>query len=140
MDKIVIYSRPDLEAMVRAATFGKTKAPWLADLRTKISAMVKDRPAAYRTFGPYWWPVKAQLVAAGLMAGDVNLVALQEVTSGDDALDMAGAIAYHGFNVDEMRDDGVFTVDTESGDQIDYVLADEDMDALIRMRLTTPQR
>lgn len=131
MDKIVIYPRADLEALAKAGIGATPRAEWLADMRSKVAGMVKARPAVYRTFGPYWWPVKAQLVAAGLMAGESNSERVAQISSGDDVLDMAGAVAFHGFNIDSMRDGNTFEVDTESGDMVEYVLADEDMDAKI---------
>lgn len=131
MDKIIVYSRDAIALMLTQATAGKDTGAWLASMRQKIADMVKERPAAYRTFGPFWWPVKAQLVAAGLMAGEVMPAQVEAVTTGDDAMDMCGAVAFHGYNVDQLRDDATFSVDTESGDQVDYVLADEELDALI---------
>jgi hypothetical protein len=131
MKKIVIYTRPELAAILTQATAGTTPAAWLTDARTTLAAMLKARPASYLSFGPWWWAVKAQLVAAGLIGGTVNDDLLAAIATGDAALDMAGALAYHGWNLDQMRDGNVFAVDTEDGDQVDYLLADDDMDALI---------
>lgn len=131
MDKIVIYTPGDLAVLLTAATGGKSKDQWLSAIRVKVADMVKARPDSYLSFGPYWWVVKAQLVAVGLLAGDVNAELAAAITSGDDATDMAGAVAYHGYNVDEMRSTDQFTVDTVGGDQVEYVLDDSDMRALI---------
>lgn len=134
MDKIITCRRSDLEAMVKAATGGKDAATWIAETLAKIAGMVKVRPAVYRSFGPWWWPVKAQLVAGGLMTGLGDVALVEAITTGDAATDLVAALAFHGFSIDEQRDSNVFSVDTESGDLVDYLLDDDEMESLIVAR------
>jgi hypothetical protein len=127
MDRIVIYSTEDLNGILAGAVGDGSTYEWLTAMRSKVADIVKAKPEAYLTFGPWWWTVKRQLVGAGLMAGEVDVALAEEVSTGVDALDMAGAVAFHGYNVDQLRVGNSFVVGTESGDVRDYTLVDPDM-------------
>lgn len=125
MQRIVIYSPAELAAVAADALAAEPREVWRARVLAELAQTLKKWPGAYRTFGPYWWVVKRQLVDAGLHAGEVKPDALAAIATGDDDLDLLGALLYHGYNVDQMRLDGVtFSVDTDDGDTIDYVLDD----------------
>ena len=126
--KIVTYSVEDLERIVKNASAGRSREAWLSDMRAKIVKMLKDRPATYRTFGPWWWPLKSQLIERGDWPGSVDPDDVAQVTTGSQSWDMAAAVAYHGASIDELRDGNTFQVDTADGDTIDYVLFDQEME------------
>jgi hypothetical protein len=130
MDKIIIYTVPELQAIVKGAA-RSNPAGWAEDLRSKVAKMIADRPGVYRTFGPWWWPLKAQLIDAGLLVGEPNPVKAEAISTGQKMLDLAGAVAYHGYCVDNMIESNTFTVGTESGDTLDYVLDDPEFDERI---------
>lgn len=131
VDKIMIYTQAELIAIAKRATNGRRDEVWLADMYAKIASMVRVRPVAYRTFGPWWWAIKAQMVEAGAMAGELDDTLAEAVTMGSKVLDMSGALAYHGYNVEQMRDGGDFTVDTVAGGTINYALHDPEFEARI---------
>lgn len=126
--KIVTYSVEDLERVVKNASAGRSREAWLSDMRAKIVKMLKDRPATYRTFGPWWWPLKAQLTERGDWIGSVDPDDVAQVTTGSQSWDMAAAVAYHGESIDALRDGNTFQMDTADGDTIDYVLFDQEME------------
>lgn len=134
MQKIVIYTPLELAGMVFGAVGAGSGVAWLDGMRRSIAGMVKRRPQVYRTFGPYWWAVKAQLVDNGLMTGELDETLAEAIGSGDAMQDMAGAVAYHGFNTDQMRDTNTFAVNTADGDTFDYVLHDPEIEAMIAGR------
>lgn len=131
MQRIVIYSAADLAAVATATIAAGPREAWRARLLDELAKMLRARPGIYRTFGPYWWPVKQQLIDAGKIVGEVKPEALAAITSGDNDLDLVGALLYHGYNVDEMRTGTTtFTVDTADGDTIDYVLDDPEAEEM----------
>lgn len=128
--KIVTYT-PEQFAKMRGEQqkANADGSAWLSAMLSTLSGALRRSPGMYRTFGPWWWPVKGQLVAAGMLWGDAPPPAkVEEITTGSAVDDMLAAIAYHGFNVEQMVATDKFTVDTEDGDTMDYVLADPDMD------------
>ncbi|NDY89709.1 hypothetical protein [Ideonella livida] len=131
--KIVIYKSADIARVVSDATASQTEAQWRERLLGAVAKAINADRRAYLNYGPYWWPVKGQLVAAGLLpwasAPDPDLVA--QVTLGGDSLDLAAGVTYQGFNIDSMRTgQSTFSVDTDDGDTIDYVLYDEEAEAM----------
>ena len=131
VDKIVIYTQAELIAIAKRATNGRRDEVWLSDMHSKIAGMVRIRPVAYRTFGPWWWAIKAQMVEADIMGGELDDALAQAITTGSKVLDMVGALAYHGYNVDQMRDGGEFAVDTAVGGTMNYQLHDPEFEARI---------
>lgn len=131
--KIVIYTNDQLLPIVAEGSAGyASKSQWVSSMLSSFADTVKKRPIAYRAFGPFWWQIKAMMVKSGHLnaeAPDVDMVA--QATTGDAALDVAAAWAHqeqaHG-NMTAMS--STFTVDTEDGDTVDYLLLDDEMEAL----------
>jgi hypothetical protein len=128
--KIVTYTPDQFEAMrAEQQKANADSAAWLAGLLKTVADALRRNPGMYRTFGPWWWPLKGQLVAAGMLWGEEPPPSkVEDVTTGSAVDDMLAAIAYHGFNVEQMVATDRFTVGTDDGDTVDYVLADPDMD------------
>jgi len=132
VDKILIYSQAELADALFVALGNRKAAEWRATMLKSVATVVRGRPATYRTFGPWWWPLKAQLVAAGyLPPTEVDDGMVAAITTGNADRDLIGAVMYHGYNVDNLRNGAVFQVNTVTGDTIDYVLNDPDFEAII---------
>jgi hypothetical protein len=126
--KLKIYSEETLKQVVAMATESQSVAQWLDKARKNIATLLIDNPQEYRSFGAFWWPVKKQLIESNLIAGALNAEQFESVTTGDTALDMAGALAYHDYTAGSMNTGNVFTVNTDDGDTIDYLLDDQEME------------
>lgn len=99
-------------------------------LRNVVSVL-QDRPADYRKFGPYWWPVKAMLRARGYTRD--NLTVLGDYMPPD----AESLIAERGVQATlraALREYGQshFTgiLESEDADGAPYVCVDPDADGL----------
>lgn len=130
--KLKIYTEEVLRQTVALATESQSQAVWIEKARSNIAALLIKRPQEYRSFGAFWWAIKKQLVEAGNLAGDVsfNLQKFEEVTTGDAALDLAGALLFHDHTAGTLNTGSVFPLDSDEG-QVDYVLDDQEMEARI---------
>lgn len=128
MDRIQTFTNEQLDQLLYDAVGLRPRAEWRATIYRQVAAILKQRPRAYRTFGPWWWALKAQMIEAGALSGESDPDLVATVTTGNADRDLAGALAYHGFNVDNMVGGNTFTVETEAGDTIGYVLVDADFE------------
>lgn len=134
--KYAQFSADDLTAMLDAIaseTGQKNSGVWADSVLEGFARLVDKTPGAYITFGPYWWPVKQLLVDRGLMNLDPpDSDKLQEVSFGSDSLNIAAAFAAHNYCIDSMSTSSntVSVLDMDSGDTVDYLLLDEEMEAL----------
>lgn len=92
-----------------------------------IGERLRAKPERYLEFGPYWWAVKRELIAAGAMTGERGDALVLAAYSGPDtATSLVMAEAFK----DVYR--ASFIVGTRlfdlGGEGIDYELVDEDMD------------
>lgn len=136
LEKIKLYDAADLEKVVtEGAKSFASQSMWANKLIASFAAIVKRRPAAYRSFGPFWWPLKALMIKSGELVAiepDPELVA--QATMGRPALDVAAAWSMHETYSSQMMTGNTFTVDTESGDAVDYYLFDDEMEDRINFK------
>lgn len=130
--RIKIYETADLEEIVaKGAKKFPSRSAWADKLVSSFSGVIRRRPEAYRSFGPFWWPLKAMIAKAGELAVSApppDLVA--QISTSDAALDVAAAWAQHEVYSSQMLAGSTFTVDTEDGDTIEYLLLDEEMETM----------
>lgn len=134
--KIKLYDSADLEKIVAKGAKGfPDRSAWAGRMVAAFAGVVRRSPLAYRSFGPFWWPLKAMMVSAGELAAsapDPDLVA--QVTTGSAALDVAAAWAQHEAHSSQMLAGSAFTVDTEDGDTMEYLLIDKEMEAMAALK------
>lgn len=130
--KLKIYTEETLRQALAMATESQSQAAWLEKAKRNIAALLERKPQEYRTFGAFWWVVKKQLIDAGYIASSATIPAEQydQVATGSAALDMAGALLFHEHTAGMFDTGNTFTLDSDEG-VIDYVLDDQDMEALI---------
>lgn len=129
-EKIKLFEPSDLEKVVAEGVKPfATQSTWVNKMVSSFASIVGRRPMAYRSFGPFWWPLKAMMIKSGEMQGeapDPELVA--QVTTGNPALDVAAAWSMHENYSSQLLSGSTFTVDTESGDTVQYLLCDDEME------------
>ena len=129
-EKIKLFEPSDLEKVVSdGAKQFATQSTWVNKMVSSFASIVRRRPLAYRSFGPFWWPLKAMMIKSGEMQGeapDPELIA--QVTTGNPALDIAAAWSQHEAYSSQLLAGSTFTVDTESGDTVQYLLCDDEME------------
>ena len=128
--KIKLFDQADLEKVVAEGSRPfATQSTWVSTLVGSFASIVRRRPLAYRSFGPFWWPLKVMMIKSGEMQGadpDPELIA--QVTMGSPALDIAAAWSQHETYSSQLLAGNTFTVDTESGDTVQYLLYDDEME------------
>lgn len=129
-EKIKLFDQADLEKVVAEGSRPfATQSTWVNKMVSSFASIVRRRPLAYRSFGPFWWPLKAMMIKSGEMQGeapDPELVA--QVTTGNPALDIAAAWSQHEAYSSQLLAGNTFTVNTESGDTVEYWLYDDEME------------
>ena len=130
LEKIKLYDADDLEKVVaEGAKPFATQSTWVSKLVSSFASIVRRRPLAYRSFGPFWWPLKAMMIKSGEMEGaDPDPELVGQATTGNPALDIAAAWSMHETYSSQLLAGNTFTVDTESGDTVQYLLYDDEME------------
>lgn len=134
--KILIYTQEQLEKIVAEGSSGfASPSQWISTMLNSFAETVKRRPASYRSFGPFWWPIKSMMIKAGVIAGqvpDADIVA--QATTGSAATDVAAAWAFaEQANENMTASENTFIIDTDDGDTTNYLLVDEEMEAMSSM-------
>lgn len=134
--KIKLYEATDLERVVAEGRKSfPDEAAWVSKMLSSFAGIVNRRPLTYRTFGPFWWPLKALMIEAGeLNASEPDPALVDQATAGSPALDVAAAWSMHETCSSQMLAGNTFTVDTESGDTVEYRLYDEEMERRVLLR------
>jgi hypothetical protein len=132
--KLAIYTPEQLATVIAEGTQGfANNNQWINSLLNGIATLVKRSPIAYRSFGPFWWPVKKMLLNAELLNGEeVDQALIDQVSMGSAELDLAAAFSFQEWtNDNQLASNNVFSVTTEDGGSDDYTLIDEEMEASI---------
>lgn len=97
-----------------------------------ITAILKKNPAAYRSYGPYWWAIKALLKEHGIDFGEDDEPITREHFGYSDPVDLiCAAWAYREYILEQQMGDYAihpFTVDDEP---YDYSIEDNDLEAML---------
>lgn len=131
MVKIAVFTPDQLSALIAEGSAGfASRGQWINKMRASFAGVVNRRPLAYRSFGPYWWPLKRLLIEGGELQAELPAPDLEaEVSLGDAALNIAAAFAYQDAATDNLTAmNTTHTVDTEDGDTRDYVVIDDEME------------
>jgi len=128
--KVSLYDNDSLDEIIEMGTQNQSVDEWAVKCLAGISAMVKNKPLEYRTFGIFWWPVKQILVDAGLMAGTVNIEQVGVCTTGDKNRDIAGALAYHEHCAINFLNSNSIIVSGDEGGSDEYLLIDDELESV----------
>lgn len=133
LPKLKIYSEDQLAPLIKegSASF-VNQTSWVEAFLQGVSTQVKRNPLSYRSYGPFWWPLKKLMQDRDLIGGEpVDADEVARISLGDAAHDVAAAFAFQeNAHANLTAGNTTFTVDTEDGDTIDYVLGDDDMEGI----------
>jgi hypothetical protein len=131
--KLKILSPDQLRPLIEEATIDQSEEQWHVQFMQGVAGLIEKRPIMYRSFGPFWWPLKKYLLDAGLIVGEpVDAELFDQVTMGSQALDLAAAFAYHDWTTRYMTStDTVRDVETDEGETIEYPVIDDELEAVI---------
>lgn len=108
---------------------GQFQAAFLQAVRDQL----RTRPAMYRSFGPYWWPLKREMIRAGIHDFGLSYDAetADALSYGDAETTLAACALYQGYVLDNLsiyeHDHAVGMAD---GTIETYTLTDDDMEAM----------
>lgn len=99
---------------------------------TSIAAILSENPASYRSYGPYWWSIKALLKDHGFDYGEDDEPVTRDHFNYTDPVDLiCAAWAYQQYVLEQQMGDHVihpFTIDDEP---YDYSIEDTDLESML---------
>lgn len=117
---------------------------FIASYLAGLVKILEADPRQYRSYGPYWWPLKAMLAERGIVvAGDLELGTLQHYTLETPALTLCAAWAYQQERIAEGKlRTASHQLDMVEGELYEYELVDDEMERRIAYGdpLPTPTR
>lgn len=128
--KVSLYEVENLDQVIGIATQNQSEEEWIEKGLKGIAGLVSRDPIEYRTFGIYWWPVKAALVARNLIAGTVDAGELEKTDTGELRHNLAGALMFHEHCTNTFINDNKLTVSNGDGESEEYILVDEELEAM----------
>jgi hypothetical protein len=130
--KLTIFTAEQLRpAITEGAKDYASEFQWIDAFLRSAADLVKKTPAAYHSFGPFWWPLKAMMQQSGYLGGEpVDPALVAPVTMGSAALDVAGAWAFQEWQTQNQASETetTFPVMDEDGDTVDFVVVDEEFE------------
>lgn len=129
----------DLAPLIAEATGTLALTLWKPTYLAGINALLTKDPLIYRSFGPWWWLVKNELVKSGNFefGTDVDAEWVEYLDYGRVELNLLAAHGYMEWRCDEMNDahGEAHTLECDDGEFIDYLLTDIDMEEREKMKL-----
>jgi hypothetical protein len=130
----------DLEVMLaEAQAADNLEGGQLAAQYTKVLAeLIRRDPRQYRSYGPYWWPLKAMLISSGT-APEVGTKledgTLEHYTHSTPDLTVCAAWAYQQTQLDNGHlHTADHQLDMEDGELYEYQIYDGEMEQAIAVK------
>lgn len=124
----------ELAALLAEATSHQDEETFVTNYLAGLVKILGSDPRQYRSFGPYWWPLKSLMIDSGIHpgAGSLELGTLQRYTMDTPALTICAAWAYQQGRIEEGKlRTASHQLELPEGELYEYELVDEDMEALI---------
>lgn len=99
-------------------------------------ASLKNDPKLYRSYGPYWWPLKRLILAFkdydGFMGNSYDSTLSAAFSYDNDALTVCAAYNFQNMTVESgYMYSNEHQGSTTNGEVVEFVIEDEDMERLI---------
>jgi len=124
--------------MEEALADGRTEEEFISAFTGGLLATLKADPRQYRSYGPYWWPLKSMLIDAGyagVFGSELEQGTLQHYTLDSQAMTLAAAWAYQQYQIGEGKlRTSSHQLEMEDGETYEYELADTEMEMFISNR------
>lgn len=124
----------ELAGLLAEATSHQDEEAFVANYLAGLVKVLGSDPRQYRSFGPYWWPLKSLMIEHGIQpgAGSLELGTLQVYTMDTPALTICAAWAYQQGRIEEGKlRTASHQLELPEGELYEYELVDEDMEAFI---------
>lgn len=125
----------ELAAMLAEVSSNQEGGQLAAQYLTALATLIKKDPRQYRSYGPYWWPLKAMLIEAGgapEVGHKLEGGTLEHYTHPTPELTICAAWAYQQTQLDNGH---LYTsdhlLDLEGGEVYEYSLYDVELEHLI---------
>lgn len=126
------YTTDDLDRIIEAGCEGRRRNAdaWARRMLNAITDILKQEPLRYRSYGPYWWPLKQELINIGETAfGDfIDQEWLEKMDYGKTEYNVAAAFAYEENQFNLGLQTWPYHDVEDDGNPFEFVSADPDME------------
>lgn len=132
MKGIARYDRAELEALI-ADTRKEVGGDFAPAYLRGVAAVLAERPAMYRSFGPYWWLLKRELIASGVrqFGESVDAETADALSHGERDLNLAACYVAQMHTLDTAMAYGhLHAVELDDGTIAEFTLADDEVEAI----------
>lgn len=129
--KIVKPTEADLAGLVVEATESQTLTQWRERYLSMLDDFFTRNSLRYRAYGPWWWLVKKEMIAAGNFEFGEEFDAewVEALDYGRIELNLLAAQGYADWKVETGgMHEPLHTLEMEDGEFFDYLLTDTDME------------
>ncbi len=131
MTNIVKPTEADLAPLITEALEKQTLTQWKAKYIAALDRFFKSNPLRYRSYGPWWWLVKKELIANGNFefGDDLDAEWVEALDYGRLELNLLAAHGYADWRFENgAGHEPLHTLELTGGETIDYLIADTDME------------
>ena len=127
-------SENDLQPLLDQATANQPVDQWIEKFLANLKTILLKSPLRYRTYGPYWWPLKKLFIDRDdLSFGDfIDLEWLLTMDLGKPEFNILAAFAYEEVRMAKNFVDDPFHVmeTTDGGDAVEFASSDPEMEMM----------
>ena len=131
MTNIVKPTEADLAPLITEALELQTLTQWKAKFVATLSDFLTKNPLRYRSFGPWWWLVKNELIKSGNFefGEDTDAEWVEALDYGRIELNLLAAHGYAEWRDEEgAAHEQQHTLELTDGEMFDYWIDDKDME------------
>lgn len=121
----------ELDRLIEQGAGGRSDEDWAAGLLGGIKAFLIKNPKRYRGYGPFWWLIKKELVAAGdlTFGEELDRAWIEALDYGETKYNLAAAFLYEDARFEHTNIlEATHQMMGIDGEPVDFVSADEDME------------
>ena len=124
LDEIIIKAKDDA---------GVSETEMFDRFLVSIRDHLRNNPFRYRAYGPYWWPLKHEIIEAGYddFGEHLDRQWLEDAGYGTREYNLSAAYAYADMKIDKgLQVDSYHVLLDEEGNEFEFISQDSEMEAI----------
>lgn len=137
MKKLKVYEEDELQPILTVALENESDVEFVPSYLSGVARSLINSPGTYRSFGPYWWPLKELVLkySIDVFGHNVEAGTINHFRLNSEDLVCVAAYAYQQQKLSEEKLLSTeHILDIEDGETESYILHDQKMEELLILK------